>query len=69
MSLGLSRLFLDVREALRSLLWRLDAVDTVEAMDTDLEPILARLFCDAELGLAASDIEGAVPPVLLLIAP
>jgi hypothetical protein len=34
-------------------------------MDADFEPMLARLFCDAELGLAASDTEGA-PPALLL---
>ena len=52
-SFGLLRLFLDVREALRNLLGRLDVVE-LDAIDADLDPILARLCCDTELGLVGS---------------
>jgi hypothetical protein len=58
--------FLDIREAMRSFLRRFDVVEAVGAMDVDFELILAWLVCEAGLGLATSDSDGALVPVLLL---
>lgn len=57
MSFGLSRIFLEVLEALRSLLFRLEAVEIADVIEADLEVRLARLCWDVELGLAASETE------------
>lgn len=57
MSLGLLRLFFEVRDALRNLLGRLEVVDE-EAIDAaDFDPMLARLCWEIELGLVGS-VEG-----------
>jgi hypothetical protein len=58
--------FLDIREAMRSFLRRFDVVEAVGAMDVDFELILVWQVCEAGLGLATSDSDGALVPVLLL---